>query len=108
MIRQKRKYSITPNFLSTRTITSVEILNFLKILYQISKYMMYRKLGATDLNVSMIGLGTWQFCGEWGHKFSESEVGQILNFAESAGINLIDTAECYGDHLSEHLVGSFL
>src|SRR3989339_2244612 len=108
MIGQKSKYSITLNFLSTRTITSVEILNFLKILSQISKHMIYKKLGTTDLNVSMIGLGTWQFCGEWGHKFSESEIGQILSVAESAGVNLIDTAECYGDHLSEHLVGAFL
>lgn len=70
--------------------------------------MMYKKLGATDLNVSMIGLGTWQFSGEWGKKFTEGEVSQILSAAESVGINLIDTAECYGDHLSEHLIGLFL
>lgn len=70
--------------------------------------MMYKKLGTTNLNVSMIGLGTWQFSGEWGKKFTEGEVSQILSAAELVGVNLIDTAECYGDHLSEHLIGSFL
>lgn len=70
--------------------------------------MKYRRLGKTDLNVSVIGVGTWQFGGEWGMDFSQSEVDAILNKAKELGINLIDTAECYGDHLSEKLIGDFL
>lgn len=70
--------------------------------------MMYKTLGTTDLNISIIGLGTWQFSGEWGKQFTKGEVDQILKVAESIGINLIDTAECYGNHLSEKLIGSFL
>jgi aryl-alcohol dehydrogenase-like predicted oxidoreductase len=70
--------------------------------------MKYKKLGTTDINVSVIGLGTWQFSGEWGKEFNVRDVCQILSAAEAIGINFIDTAECYGDHLSEKLIGSFL
>src|SRR5581483_514764 len=67
--------------------------------------MKYRKLGKTGLRVSVVGMGTWQFGGEWGKTFRQSEVDQMFDAAREAGINLIDTAECYGDHLSESLIG---
>lgn len=67
--------------------------------------MKYRRLGKTDLNVSVIGLGSWQFGGEWGKDFSPEDVCDLVAHAKSLGINLIDTAECYGDHLSESLIG---
>jgi len=70
------------------------------------KRMKYRKLGKTGLEVSVIGLGTWQFGGEWGKDFTQQEVNQILGRGQELGINLIDTAECYGDHLSEKLIGN--
>ena len=70
--------------------------------------MRYRILGSTGLRVSVIGVGTWQFGGEWGRTFSQAEVDAILDRAAELGINLIDTAECYGDHLSERLVGDYL
>lgn len=56
----------------------------------------------------MIGVGTWQLGGEWGHNYSQAEVDAILDEAAACGMNLIDTAECYGDHLSESLVGDYL
>lgn len=67
--------------------------------------MKYRRLGKTDLKVSVIGVGTWQFGGEWGKTFTQNEVNGLFAKAKEEGINLIDTAECYGDHLSEKLVG---
>ena len=67
--------------------------------------MKYRRLGKTDLEVSVVGVGTWQFGGEWGKTFSQAEVDKLLGRAKDLGVNLIDTAECYGDHLSERLVG---
>jgi aryl-alcohol dehydrogenase-like predicted oxidoreductase len=67
--------------------------------------MQYRRLGKTNLKVSVVGIGTWQFGGEWGQTFTPPEVSQILGRAKELGINLIDTAECYGDHLSESLIG---
>ncbi|XEC95169.1 aldo/keto reductase [Paenibacillus tarimensis] len=70
--------------------------------------MKYRKLGRTGLNVSVIGVGTWQFGGEWGMDFTQKQVDAILDKAKEVGINLIDTAECYGDHLSERLIGGYI
>ncbi len=71
--------------------------------------MRYRELGDTGLKVSVIGLGTWQFGGEWGRAYGPAEAGAILGRARELGINLIDTAECYGpDHLSESLIGQSL
>lgn len=59
--------------------------------------------------MSVIGVGTWQFGGEWGVNFSQEQVDAILDAAAGSGINLIDTAECYGpEHLSEKLVGDYL
>ena len=71
--------------------------------------MRYRILGKTGLRVSVIGAGTWQFGGEWGVNFTQPQVDAILDAAADCGINLIDTAECYGpDHLSEKFVGDYL
>ncbi len=71
--------------------------------------MIYRTLGRTTLRPSVIGLGTWQFGGEWGVDFTQPEVDAILDAAADAGINFIDTAECYGpDHLSEKFIGNYL
>jgi len=63
--------------------------------------MKYRRLGKTNLKVSVIGVGTWQFGGEWGKDFSQDEVDRMFDAARDLGLNLIDTAECYGDHTSE-------
>ncbi|MBS8264257.1 aldo/keto reductase [Mesobacillus boroniphilus] len=70
--------------------------------------MKYRRLGKTNLDVSVIGIGTWQYGGEWGKDFGQYEVDAILDKANEKGINFLDTAECYGDHLSESLIGDYL
>ncbi|HEX8323944.1 MAG TPA: aldo/keto reductase [Tepidisphaeraceae bacterium] len=67
--------------------------------------MHYRTLGSTGLDVSVIGIGTWQFGGEWGKQFAQDEVDAMFARGHDLGLNLIDTAECYGDHLSESLIG---
>ncbi|MED4533017.1 aldo/keto reductase [Metabacillus fastidiosus] len=70
--------------------------------------MKYRKLGKTDLDVSVIGLGTWQFGGEWGRDFTQQEVDAIISRSKELGINFIDTAECYGVHVAEKLIGNYI
>ena len=67
--------------------------------------MKYRRLGRTKLRVSVVGVGSWQFGGEWGKDYNQAEVDAVIGAARDHDINLIDTAECYGDHLSERLVG---
>lgn len=70
--------------------------------------MLYRRLGRSELRVSVIGIGAWQFGGEWGRAFTVGEVAAILDRGAELGINLVDTAECYGDHRSEALIGEAL
>jgi aryl-alcohol dehydrogenase-like predicted oxidoreductase len=67
--------------------------------------MRYRSLGNTGMTVSVVGIGTWQFGGEWGKQFDPKEVAEMFEAARRLGINLVDTAECYGDHASESLIG---
>jgi aryl-alcohol dehydrogenase-like predicted oxidoreductase len=68
--------------------------------------MKYRRLGKTNLRVSVVGMGTWQFGGEWGKQFTQDEVDRMFARARALGINFIDTAECYGDHTSEAFIGN--
>src|SRR5690606_22152829 len=51
----------------------------------------YRKLANTDLEVSLIGLGTMT----WGEQNTESEAHEQLDYALSRGVNLVDAAEMY-------------
>ena len=53
--------------------------------------MEYRILGGSDLNVSVLGLGTMTF----GEQNSEAEAHAQLDLAVSRGVNFIDTAEMY-------------
>jgi aryl-alcohol dehydrogenase-like predicted oxidoreductase len=70
--------------------------------------MQTRTLGRTGINVSVVGVGTWQFGGEWGRTYTAADAREVLAAAQDCGINLIDTAECYGDHLAERLIGETL
>ena len=70
--------------------------------------MLYRRLGRSDLKVSVIGLGTAQFGNKmWGYgiKYNKKDVFNIIQTAIDCGINLFDTAEVYADGLSEILLG---
>ena len=53
--------------------------------------MKYRKLGRTDTEVSLIGLGTMT----WGEQNSEADAHRQLDYALSRGVTLVDTAEMY-------------
>ena len=70
--------------------------------------MKYRKLGKTGYNVSEISLGTWQVGGKWGNEFSVENADRILNLAADNGVNFIDTADVYGNGLSEQAAGRLI
>ena len=53
--------------------------------------MNYRKLGTTDLEVSVICLGTMT----WGEQNSQKEAFEQMNYSIEKGINFFDTAELY-------------
>ncbi len=67
--------------------------------------MRYRRLGASDLTVSEISLGTWLSFGE-----GEERARHIacIHRALDLGVTLIDTANVYGFGRSESLIGEAL
>jgi aryl-alcohol dehydrogenase-like predicted oxidoreductase len=67
--------------------------------------MRYRNLGRTGIQVSPYALGALMFATRVGNADPEDSI-RIIHKALDAGINLIDTADAYGD--SEEVVGRAL
>ena len=53
--------------------------------------MKFRKLGNTDIKVSLICLGTMT----WGTQNSEKEAFEQMDYSLEQGVNFFDTAELY-------------
>lgn len=71
--------------------------------------MLYRPFGTTGLNLSTIGMGTWNIGNQWG-EIEESTALDTVRAAVESGINVFDTAESYGipAGLSEERLGKAL
>ena len=69
--------------------------------------MQQRTLGRTGVDVSVVGLGTWQLGADWG-EVSESDAAAVLQASFDAGVTFLDTADVYGDGRSEQVVGRFV
>ena len=71
--------------------------------------MEHRRLGTTDLDVSVIALGCWPFAGGeyWGDQDDQASIDTV-HAALAAGINFFDTAEGYEDGYSERILGRAL
>ena len=65
--------------------------------------MKYRKLGKTGYEVSEISFGAWAIGSEWGN-VSEEDAMAALHTAIDNGINFFDTADVYGDGVSERRI----
>ena len=73
--------------------------------------MQTRRLGNTDLNLTVIGLGTWAIGGSWQFGWgdqNDDDSTAAINEAMDCGINWIDTAPIYGCGDSETRVGRAL
>ncbi len=69
--------------------------------------MQHRNFGRTHRPVSEIGFGAWQISGAWG-PVDEAQALAAIHGALDAGINFIDTADVYGNGLSEQLIAKAL
>jgi aryl-alcohol dehydrogenase-like predicted oxidoreductase len=67
--------------------------------------MEYKKLGTSDLDVSVVGLGTWPTGGEFFGKVEDQRSIEAIQASIDNGINLIDTAPAYGGGHAEEVVG---
>ncbi|MBN1121662.1 MAG: aldo/keto reductase [Anaerolineae bacterium] len=65
--------------------------------------MNYREFGRTGWQVSEVGFGAWAIGADWGSVDNEESLA-ALHRAIDLGVNLIDTADVYGDGRSERLV----
>ena len=71
--------------------------------------MRYRRLGSSELEVSVLSFGAWQIgdAGYWGAD-DETDAEAAVSAAIEEGINLFDTAEMYGTGESERVLGRVL
>jgi aryl-alcohol dehydrogenase-like predicted oxidoreductase len=68
--------------------------------------MQTRRLGSAGPDMSVIGFGAWEAGGDaWGQNSSEEAVIGAMLAGLEAGMTWIDTAEVYGEGVSERLVG---
>ncbi|HOK80456.1 MAG TPA: aldo/keto reductase [bacterium] len=71
--------------------------------------MLKRKLGSSDMEITIIGLGTWAIGGtgynySWGSQDDRDSI-ETIKTAINLGINWVDTAPAYGLGHSEKIVG---
>jgi aryl-alcohol dehydrogenase-like predicted oxidoreductase len=80
-------------------------MNIRKVRYTPS--MKHRIFGTHDQQVSDVGLGCWQFGGDFG-PMSDAQALAIMAAAVDGDVDFFDTADVYGGGRSESLIGKFL
>ncbi|WNS45684.1 aldo/keto reductase [Paenibacillus sp. MMS20-IR301] len=73
-----------------------------------------RPLGRSDLSVSPLGLGCWQFSrgsgivGRYWSNLTDDDILEIVRVSLTGGMNWVDTAEIYGGGKSEQALAQVL
>ena len=73
-----------------------------------------RNLGKSDLKITPIGLGCWQFskranmAGKFWPSLDDEVIKEIVRISLTGGINWFDTAEVYGNGASEKILAKSL
>ncbi|MGZ7160489.1 MAG: aldo/keto reductase, partial [Methanobacterium sp.] len=72
--------------------------------------MLYRRLGSTNIDVSILGFGCMRLPevkNNYG-KIDEEEASKMLYYALDNGVNYLDTAYPYHNGASETFLGKYL
>lgn len=70
----------------------------------------YRRLGATGISVSAMGVGTQSWGNKsfgYGKTYTQDDLFEAYKTSLDAGINFFDTSESYAGGVSEQLLGEF-
>ena len=67
--------------------------------------MEYRRLGSTDLEVSVVGFGTWTMSTGWWGDYSNAEAVSLFQKARSLGVTFFDASDSYGSGRAEEQLG---
>jgi aryl-alcohol dehydrogenase-like predicted oxidoreductase len=70
--------------------------------------MQYRRMGASDLELSAIGFGCWEMGGNQYGDVDDREEARAVHRAIDLGVTLFDTAAIYGHGHSEEVLGKAL
>ena len=69
--------------------------------------MIYKKVKRIDEKISAIGIGCWNFGGDWDTSNDDNAIA-IVHAAIDSGVNLFDVAPVYGWHHAERVLGKAL
>jgi aryl-alcohol dehydrogenase-like predicted oxidoreductase len=69
--------------------------------------LIYKQVSKIEVNISSIGIGCWNFGGDWDSSNDENAV-RIVHSAIDSGINFFDVAPVYGWHHAERVLGEAL
>ncbi|MCX7045735.1 MAG: aldo/keto reductase [Candidatus Sumerlaeota bacterium] len=70
--------------------------------------MLFRNLGSSGIQASVVGLGAWAIGGWMWGGCEEDDAIRAIHASLDSGVNLIDTAPAYGFGHSEEIVGKAL
>ena len=69
--------------------------------------MVYKKVKKIEENLSVIGIGCWNFGGDW-DGVTDQSVKQVVRAAIEEGINFFDVAPVYGFYHAEAVLGKIM
>lgn len=75
--------------------------------FRLEKAMIYKKVEKIKEKISAIGIGCWNFGGDWDDS-NDKNSNQIVHAAIDHGVNLFDVAPVYGWNHSERVLGNAL
>src|SRR5216117_930584 len=71
-------------------------------------FMLRRKFGDSDLEVSAISLGCWIFGVNWWGHYTQEDADRLCSFSLDQGVTFFDNGDAYGNGRAETLFGHWM